>query len=270
MNYFPFHIGDYASATRHLSWEEDCAFRRLLDVYYTTEKALPTELKQVCRLVLATTETQREAVQTVLDEFFTLTDAGWINSRADVEISAMRDKQQKQRDKANKRWHKPPEEPGSAPAMPRHGEPDAAASKNDADAMPPTPTPTPTPVIKEPNGSVAGKPPTCPHAELVDLYHETLPELPQVRLLSDSRKRALAAFWRWILTSTRADGTRRAQTADQALTWARDYFLRARDNDFLMGRTGRQGEHSAWQCDIDFLLTERGKKHVIEKTKEPA
>jgi hypothetical protein len=37
-----------------------------------------------------------------------------------------------------------------------------------------------------------------------------------------------------------------------------------------MGRTGRQGEHANWQCDLDFLLTEKGMKHVIEKTKETA
>lgn len=70
MNYYPFHIGDYLSATRHLSWEEDAAYRRLLDTYYTNEKPLPSELRAVCRLVLATTESQREAVKTVLEEFF--------------------------------------------------------------------------------------------------------------------------------------------------------------------------------------------------------
>ena len=101
----------------------------------------------MCRLVLATTESQREAVQIVLEEFFILTDSGWVNSRADSEIDAMRDKQQKQRDKANKRWHKPEAEPGNATASSEH----ATASKNDAGAMPPTPTPTPTPtpVVKE-------------------------------------------------------------------------------------------------------------------------
>ena len=31
MNYYPFHIGDYLSATRHLSWDEDHAYRRLLE-----------------------------------------------------------------------------------------------------------------------------------------------------------------------------------------------------------------------------------------------
>ena len=25
MNYYPFHIGDYVSATRHLTWDEDAA-----------------------------------------------------------------------------------------------------------------------------------------------------------------------------------------------------------------------------------------------------
>ena len=146
MNYYPFHIGDYLSATRHLSWEEDAAYRRLLDTYYTTEKPLPLELRQVCRLVLATTDAQREAVQTVLEEFFERTEEGWINSRADAEIHAMREKQQKQRDKANKRWHKQDPEHGNASAMPQHESEDATASKTDADAMPPTPTPTPTPI----------------------------------------------------------------------------------------------------------------------------
>ena len=92
MNYFPFHIGDYASATRHLSWDEDAAYRRLLDVYYTTEKPLPADLRAVCRLVIAMTEIQRESVQIVLAEFFELTPCGWINHRADAEIESMRDK----------------------------------------------------------------------------------------------------------------------------------------------------------------------------------
>lgn len=146
MNYYPFHIGDYLSATRHLSWEEDAAYRRMLDTYYTTERPLPLDMRAVCRLVLATTESQRAAVEVVLGEFFERTDAGWVNHRADGEILAMQEKQQKQRDKANKRWQKPDTEHGTASAMPRHGENDAAASTGDASAMPPTPTPTPTPV----------------------------------------------------------------------------------------------------------------------------
>ena len=153
MNYYPFHMGDYATATRHLSWDEDAAYRRLLDAYYTREAPLPADMRQVFRLVVASSQEQREAVETVLHEFFELTDVGWVNRRADREIDAMREKQQKQRDKANAMWEKrragtrqsQTTEHGNAPAMQMHTETHAAASKTDADAMPPTPTPTPTP-----------------------------------------------------------------------------------------------------------------------------
>jgi len=152
MNYYPFHIGDYVSATRHLSWEEDAAFRRLLDTYYTTERPIPADLRQACRLVMAQTEAQRDAVQTVLAEFFQLNEEGWFNKRADAEISAMKEKQQKQRDKANKRWGNAADENA---ALPRHDINDATASKTDADAMPPTPTPTPTPEEEKPRKRAA-------------------------------------------------------------------------------------------------------------------
>lgn len=122
---------------------------------------------------------------------------------------------------------------------------------------------------EEPNGSV-GSLPACQTQAVIDLYHEILVDLPKAKLLTDKRRKAIASFWRWVLTSKKADQTRRATTADEALAWVRSYFERALDNDFLMGRGRRSDEHANWQCDIDFLLTERGMKHVIEKTKEPA
>ncbi len=172
MNYYPFHIGDYLSKTRHLSWDEDAAYRRLLDVYYASENPLPSDVRAVFRLILASTDAQREAVQIVLNEFFELTDGGWINKRADDEIDAMRQKQQKQREKANKRWHKQNQETGIAAALPQHNEGDATASNLVADAMPPTPTPTPTPtpVLKEKEKTLSGKP--DPAAEILAYLNE--------------------------------------------------------------------------------------------------
>lgn len=160
MNYYPFHMGDYATATRHLSWDEDAAYRRLLDAYYTREAPLPADMRQVFRLVIASSQEQREAVETVLHEFFEQTEDGWVNRRADREIDAMREKQQKQRDKANAMWEKrragtrqsQTTEHGNASAVPMHTETHAAASNADADAMPPTPTPTPTPTPKKEEG----------------------------------------------------------------------------------------------------------------------
>lgn len=112
--------------------------------------------------------------------------------------------------------------------------------------------------------------PRCETQPVVELYHEILPELPTVRLMNDNRRKAISAFWRFVLTSKKSDGTPRATNAEEAMAWIRGYFGRARDNDFLMGRGHKAPGHEGWQCDFDFLLTEKGKKHVIEKTKEAA
>lgn len=117
---------------------------------------------------------------------------------------------------------------------------------------------------------LAPKLPACPFEEVVALYHEALPEWPRVRLMERERKTALGRMWRWVLTSKRSDGSVRATTKDQALTWFQGYFTRARDNDFLMGRTPRSEAHRNWQPDLDFLLTTKGLKQVIEKTQEAA
>jgi uncharacterized protein YdaU (DUF1376 family) len=88
LNFYKHHIGDYAAATEHLTWDEDQAYTRLLRVYYRDEKPIPADLAKACRLVRATTKDQREAVKVVLQEFFFLEDDGWHNKRADQELAA--------------------------------------------------------------------------------------------------------------------------------------------------------------------------------------
>jgi uncharacterized protein YdaU (DUF1376 family) len=86
LNYFELHIGDYDSATAHLSILEDGIYGRLLRLYYRTEIPIPADLPKTCRLVRAATKSERDAVQTVLGEFFTLDADGWHNARCDAEI----------------------------------------------------------------------------------------------------------------------------------------------------------------------------------------
>lgn len=109
--------------------------------------------------------------------------------------------------------------------------------------------------------------PRCSIEAVVELYHQHLQELPRVRLLNDKRRRAIRKVWRWVLTSKKSDGSARATTAEEAVAWLTGYFRRASQNDFLMGRGHRSAEHAGWQCDLDFLLTDKGMQHVIEKTK---
>lgn len=88
MNYYEHHLGDYDGATAHLSWLEDCAYRRMLCLYYRIEAPLPADPKQVCRLVRASSKPERDAVQQVLSEFFELTADGWRNARCDEDIAS--------------------------------------------------------------------------------------------------------------------------------------------------------------------------------------
>lgn len=87
MNYYPHHIGDYLTATAHLTWLEDAAYRRLMDVYYTRELPLPADIGQACRLVRAASKEERRAVETVLREFFEECPDGWRHGRCDEEIA---------------------------------------------------------------------------------------------------------------------------------------------------------------------------------------
>jgi len=83
MHYYQFNIGDYIKHTTHLSAEEDLCYRRLLDLYYDTEQAIPTDIQWVSRRI----RMGSPVVDSVLKEFFKETPEGYTNPRADAEIA---------------------------------------------------------------------------------------------------------------------------------------------------------------------------------------
>ena len=83
MHYYNFNIGDYMKHTLHLTPEEDLAYRRLLDMYYDTEAPIPNALPLVSRRL----RMDSKVVESVLNEFFDLTEEGYKNYRADGEIA---------------------------------------------------------------------------------------------------------------------------------------------------------------------------------------
>ena len=182
MNYYPFHLGDYAAHTAHLTWEEDIAYRRLLDLYYLHEKPVPADVQKLARLIRM--PKQVAAIEAVLGEFFSLQEDGWHNKRADDELARMSEKSEasEERDEHEKARMKryrerraamfaALREVGVVPAwdvamkdLQRLFDENCNGTGNDlqrnesvsgdapATAIP-TPTPTPTPVT--PNGVVA-------------------------------------------------------------------------------------------------------------------
>ena len=97
MHYYSFHVSDYIHDTAHLSIYEDLAFRRLLDLYYTSEKPIPNKTQEVSRRIRMSG--QSDAVQTVLEEFFMfdIENDCWFHKRCDKAIADYQAKAERNR-----------------------------------------------------------------------------------------------------------------------------------------------------------------------------
>jgi len=87
VNYWPRFINAITNATAHLSLAEMGAYDRLLDHYYKAEQPLPGDLDSCCRIVRAIGKADRQAVASVLRQFFQLADGVYKQVRADDEIA---------------------------------------------------------------------------------------------------------------------------------------------------------------------------------------
>jgi len=100
VHYYEFNIPAWVLHTSHLTLEEECVYRRLLDLYYDTEKPIPEETKTVIRrLRLVNYES---IVVQILGEVFHLEADGWHNNRADIVISEYQAKADKARENGKK------------------------------------------------------------------------------------------------------------------------------------------------------------------------
>lgn len=86
MNWYKFNVRDYLVATHHLADAEDLAYRRLLDLYYLSEKSLPGPVSVLAQRV----NLDEDCVQPVLDEFFRVEDGRYIHDNAEEHIARRR------------------------------------------------------------------------------------------------------------------------------------------------------------------------------------
>ena len=101
------------------------------------------------------------------------------------------------------------------------------------------------------------KAPSCPHRQIVDLYHEILPELPRVKIWEGQRQQNLATRWRERWTA------KKYRTQSEGMDYFRRLFVYIRDSDFLMGRTtDRQGK--SFMASLDWIVLPRNFAKVIE------
>ena len=106
MHYYQHNIGDYRKDTSHLSLLEHGIYRQLLDSYYLDEKPLTVDLSKLMRTHSIRNAHEEQALKNVLNDFFELTENGYIHTRCDGEIAKYHLKSDKAKASANARWQK--------------------------------------------------------------------------------------------------------------------------------------------------------------------
>lgn len=242
MHYYQFSIGDYRAATAHLSNEEDLAYRRLLDMYYDTEQKIPLDTQWVARRLRVDTKT----VNAVLTDMFVKQEDGWFHARCQEVIEHYHAMAEKNR--ANGKLGGRRKNPMGNPVG-SDSEPSAKATNNQELLT--------NNQSKEAKASPdLGKPksaPACPVAEIVEMYNRMLPMLPAVSVVNDSRKRAIAARWREVVTTEKFD-------RQQGLEFFEWFFKMVKDSKFLTGKA------KDWKADIDFLFNPSKFPRIVEGT----
>jgi uncharacterized protein YdaU (DUF1376 family) len=87
VNFWKRHVGDIAKACGHLSQGQMGAYDLLLDWLYGNEKPLPKAHESLHRIGRAVSKAERDNVDAVIAEFFTLTADGYVQKRASAEIA---------------------------------------------------------------------------------------------------------------------------------------------------------------------------------------
>jgi uncharacterized protein YdaU (DUF1376 family) len=248
MHFYQFHIGDYKSHTHHLSLTEDLAFRRLLDHYYLHE--VPIKQRDIARQIGM--RDNEQDVLTVLDEFFVSTEAGYINPRADEEISKYRKFSEDGKKGAAMRWQKPPNgeansPPNATPMATNNQEP----ITNNQDTY-----------ICPPDGELvlAKKLPDCEHKGVIELYHQWLPTLRKVEVWNTSRQGYLRQRWREVAEELAQD--KQIETA-HVLNWWGEFFQHIGKSKFLTGKVNSK-DGRAFTADLEWILKPSNFAKIVE------
>lgn len=106
MHYYQHNIGDYRKDTGHLTLLEHGIYRQLLDTYYTEESPLTTDLNKLMRSHSVRNADEVQAFENVLNDFFKLTEKGYVHDRCDKELEKIYGKSESARASANVRWAK--------------------------------------------------------------------------------------------------------------------------------------------------------------------
>lgn len=251
-------IPEYIADTMHLSTEEHGAYLLLLFNYWQTGKPIPTKrLQAITRLP----NDRWTVVERSLNELFIVDDENgvWKHKRIEKDLAEIRRKQ-KQRQEAGKasaearaRKAADLEEDsngrstgvGTDDEQPMNEYNNNNSNSNSNSNSNKTLIPAKAGIVK----TAVSTPDPVPFLKILDLYHEKLPELPQVHKLTEARKRHIRARWKQDLVDLEDWGI---------------YFDRIRQSEFLMGNGRPSNGRKPFLASLDFIITEANMTKILE------
>ena len=110
--------------------------------------------------------------------------------------------------------------------------------------------------VDQGNTFVSSKLPTCPHQEILSLFADVLPELPQPRIWEGTREKNLASRWKWVMDDLKKKG--KEQTKEAGLDFFRRMFGYIKESDFMMGR------NASWSADLGWIVKGENFSKIID------
>ena len=211
--YIQIYVADYLADTIHLTAEEHGAYLLIIFNYWQTGKPIPeNRLQAITRI-----HDHWEDVKQTLEPFFRVEDGVWIHDRVEEDLQKVKSKSIK----ASRAGKKSAESrllksQGISTNVEHTSERTLNHTDTEAD------TDTDTYINKAPKGACENKVSTPPYADIVDKYHEVLPELPRIEKMTQTRRNFIKGLWKSDLPD---------------LQHWENFFKFIRQSDFLMGRT---------------------------------
>jgi uncharacterized protein YdaU (DUF1376 family) len=248
MHYYQFNIGDYLSHTKHLDLMEDLAYRRLLDLYYLHERPLNSGIASVARQIGM--RDHENEVKSVLEEFFHLSDDGWINHRADKEIKHFHGKID-QASRAGKASAERRMSGRSTDVQLTNNHKPITNNQIKPSICPPDVELEPAPIKKLPE---------CNHKAVIELYHENLPTMRRVEVWNETRAGYLRQRWREVATELAQE---KAIEVGDVLNWWAEFFQSVGKSRFLTGRVNSK-DGRAFVADLEWILKPTNFAKIVE------
>lgn len=102
----------------------------------------------------------------------------------------------------------------------------------------------------------------CPVSEIIAEYHDAMPDNPRVKVISDKRRRSIAARWKQAATmKCRPFGY---DTQEAGIEAWREFFAVCAASDFLTGKAKPTEGRPPFYADIDFLMSETKFAAILE------